>query len=149
MKCSHLYRSPHESSPNLLASSFSNVFRRYILKHGHITHENKPIPIWIIFRISSWVTYGFGRDNSFYVAPHKHYSKSSDCLTTCLCGHLEWWGCLNMYKFTHEIGQLQYTGYPTKFHNEWPIVSGETWVCNGEPHKRCSRSSDVPNNMFV
>ena len=112
--------------------------------------KEEEILIWFIIRISSWIIYGFGRDHSFSnVVPHKHYSKSSDCLTTCLCGHLEWWGCLNMYKFTHKICQLQYSGYPIKFHNEWPIVSGETWICNGEPHKRCSSSSDVLNTMFV
>ena len=82
----HLLRSTHESSPNLLATSFSKVSGRYMLKHGHITHENRPTPI---------------------------------------------------------------PDYPPKFHHEWPIVSEETCFCNAVPHKQCSSSYDLPNNMFV
>ena len=103
----HLLRSTHESSPNLLATSCSKVSGRYMLKHGHITHENRPTPILIIppnFIMNDLLF----RKRHALVMQYltNNVAVAMICLTTCLSGHLEWWECQKIYKM-HSISHME------------------------------------------
>ena len=121
----HLLRSTHESSPNLLATSFSKVSGRYMLKHGHITHENRPttIPITPPHVIIDLL---FQKRHAFVMLYlTNNVAVAMICLTTCLSGHLEWWDCLNTYKM-HSISHME----PKVQLFFWHLEPENTWFDN-------------------